>query len=155
MPIRLQKILVPTDFSPAAAAAVKYACELATRFDAELHLLHALEVHPSLTPEFGMGLVLPKFISESKAAAEKLLAAALDPRWATDRTVVRSVVEGSPKAEIVRYAREHDVDLIVLATHGLTGLPHVILGSVAENVVRTAPCPVLTVRPEGQQFVTA
>jgi nucleotide-binding universal stress UspA family protein len=103
MPIRLQKILVPTDFSPAAAAAVKYACELATRFDAELHLLHALEVHPSLTPEFGMGLVLPKFISESKAAAEKLLAAALDPRWATDRTVVRSVVEGSPKAEIVRY----------------------------------------------------
>jgi universal stress protein A len=63
------------------------------------------------------------------------------------------VVEGSPKAEIVRYARKQDIDLIVLATHGRTGLSHVLMGSVAESIVRTAPCPVLTVRPEGHQFV--
>src|SRR5258708_31053196 len=68
MPIQLQRILLPTDFSPNTSTAAKYACELATRFDAELHLLHTLEIHPSLTPAFGMGLVLPKFISESKAA---------------------------------------------------------------------------------------
>ena len=55
--------------------------------------------------------------------------------------------------EIIRYARKQEIDLIVLATHGRTGLTHVLLGSVAENVVRTAPCPVLTVRPEGHQFV--
>jgi nucleotide-binding universal stress UspA family protein len=55
--------------------------------------------------------------------------------------------------EIVRYARTHEIDLIVLATHGRSGLAHVIIGSVAESVVRTAPCPVLTVRPEGHQFV--
>ena len=154
MTIQIKRILLPTDFSPASAAAVNYACELAAKFDAELHVLHALEVHPSLTPEFGMGLVLPKFISESRAAAEKLLAEALDPKWAAGRTVSRTVVEGSPRVEIVRYAGEHDIDLIVLSTHGRTGLPHVIMGSVAENVVRTAPCPVLTVRPAGHQFVT-
>lgn len=153
MSIQIRRILLPTDFSPCSDAAVKYACELATRFDAQLHILHTLEIHPSLTPEFGMGLVLPQYLKESRAAADKLLAAVLDPKWAADRTVVRTVVEGSPRVEIVRYAREHDIDLIVLSTHGRTGLPHVILGSVAENVVRTAPCPVLTVRPKGHQFV--
>ena len=100
-----------------------------------------------------MGLALPNYISESRAAAEKSLAGVLDPTWAAGRTVIHAVVEGSPKSEIIQYARMHDIDLIVLATHGRTGLPHVIMGSVAETVVRTAPCPVLTVRPEGHQFV--
>jgi nucleotide-binding universal stress UspA family protein len=63
------------------------------------------------------------------------------------------VVEGSPKAEIIAYARKHQIDLIVLATHGRSGLAHVLMGSVSESVVRTARCPVLTVRPEGHQFV--
>jgi nucleotide-binding universal stress UspA family protein len=63
------------------------------------------------------------------------------------------VLEGSPKAEIVRYARTHDMDPIVLATHGRSGLAHGQMGSVAEAVVRTSPCPVLTVRPEGHQFI--
>ena len=131
MTIRLQKILLPTDFSNYSAAATKYACELATKFDAELHLLHTLETHLASTPNFGLGLDLPKYISESKAAA----------------------VEGFPKVEIIRYARKQEIDLIVLSTHGRTGLSHVLMGSVAETVVRTAPCPVLTVRPEGHQFV--
>ncbi len=86
-------------------------------------------------------------------AAEKALAGVPDPQWAAGRKVVRALVEGSPKVEIVRYARHLDLDLIVLATHGRSGLTHVIMGSVAESVVRTAPCPVLTVRPEGHQFV--
>jgi universal stress protein A len=153
MTIRLQKILLPTDFSNYSAAATKYACELATKFDAELHLLHTLESHLTSTPNFGFGLDLPKYISESRAAAEKSLAGVLDPKWASGRKVLQAVVEGSPKTEIVRYARKHNIDLIVLATHGRTGLSHVMMGSVAESVVRTAPCPVLTVRPEGHQFV--
>ena len=153
MTIRLQKILLPTDFSDYSAAATKYACELATKFDAELHLLHTLETHLDSTPGFVMGLALPSYITESKAAAEKALAGVLDPKWAAGRTVIRAVVEGSPKVAIIRYARQQDIDLIVLATHGRTGLPHVIMGSVAETVVRTAPGPVLTVRPEGHQFV--
>ena len=153
MAIRLQKILLPTDFSNYSAAATKYACELATKFDAELHILHTLESHLSLTPNFGMGLDLPKYVSESKAAAEKSLAGVLDSKWSAGRTVVKAIVEGSPQVEIIGYARKHNIDLIVLATHGRTGLSHVLMGSVAESVVRTAPCPVLPVRPEGHQFV--
>ena len=153
MTIRIQKILLPTDFSNYSAAATKYACELATKFDAELHLLHTLETHLASTPNFGFGLDLPKYVSESKAAAEKSLAGVLDPKWSAGRNVVMAVVEGSPKVEIIRYARKQNMDLIVLSTHGRTGLAHVIMGSVAETVVRTAPCPVLTVRPEGHQFV--
>src|SRR5438034_8223398 len=81
MTIRLQKILLPTDFSNYSAAATKYACELAAKFDAELHLLHTLEIHLSSTPGFAMGLALPQYISESRAAAEKCLAGVLDPHW--------------------------------------------------------------------------
>lgn len=153
MTIRLQKILLPTDFSNYSATATKYACELATKFDAELHFLHTLELHLTSTPAFGMGLALPTYINESRAAAEKSLAGVLDPQWLTGRTVIQAVVEGSPKVEIIRYARAKEIDLIVLSTHGRTGLAHVIIGSVAESIVRTAPCPVLTVRPEGHQFV--
>lgn len=153
MTIRLQKILLPTDFSNYSAAATKYACELASRFNADLHLLHLLELHLSSTPDFGLGLALPRYINESRAAAEKCLAGVLDPKWSAGRTVIQAVLEGSPKVEIIRYARKQDIDLIVLSTHGRTGLAHVIMGSVAESVVRTAPCPVLTVRPEGHQFV--
>lgn len=153
MAIDIKRVLLPTDFSSYSATATKYACELATRFDAELHLLHALEVHLSSTPGFGMGLALPQYVHESKAAVEKALAGVLDPQWAVGRKVVQAVVEGSPKVEIVRYARTQEIGLIVLATHGRSGLAHVIIGSVAESVVRTAPCPVLTVRPEGHQFV--
>jgi universal stress protein A len=153
MTIRLQRILLPTDFSDYSAAATRYACELATRFDAELHLLHMLETHLGSTPGLAMGLALPNYISESRAAAEKAMDDVLDPKWTAGRTVIRALVEGSPKVEIIQYARKQNIDLIVLATHGRTGLTHVIMGSVAEAVVRTAPCPVLTVRPEGHQFV--
>src|SRR5450755_2509248 len=136
MTIRLQKILLPTDFSNYSAAATKYACELATKFDAELHLLHTLEHHLASTPNFGMGLALPKYINESKAAAEKALAGVLDPKWSAGRKVIQAVLEGSPKVEIIRYASQQNIDLIVLSTHGRTGLPHLMMGSVAESVVR-------------------
>ena len=74
MTIRLQKILLPTDFSDYSAAATKYACELASKFDAELHLLHTLEAYLSSTPGFVMGLALPQYLNESRAPAEKSLA---------------------------------------------------------------------------------
>src|SRR5580693_8388189 len=106
MTIRLQRILLPTDFSDHSAAATKYACELAAKFDAELHVLHTLELHLASAPEFEMGLALPKYIHESRTAAEKSLAGVLDPKWAVGHTVIQAVVEGSPKAEIINYARK-------------------------------------------------
>lgn len=153
MTIRIQKILLPTDFSQHSASATKYACELATKFDAELHILHTLEIHPDPTPDFVMGLAVPRYANETRAAVERSLARVLDPQWSIGRTVVREVVEGSPRAEIIRYARLQAIDMIVLSTHGRTGLAHMLMGSVAESVVRTAPCPVLIVRSEGHQFV--
>ena len=146
MSIRIQRILLPTDFSTYSDKATEYACELVARFDAELPLLHTLE------PDFGLGVDLPKYINASRETAEKSLTSVLDPQWSARRTVVQAVVEGSPKLEIIRYARKHDIDLIVLATHGRSDRAHVIIGSVAESVVRTAPCPVLTVRSEGHHF---
>lgn len=153
MTIRIQRILLPTDFSEYSATATKYACELATKYHADLHLLHTLEIHPAANPDFSMGLVLQKYISESQAAAKKALTGWVDPESLAGCKVIHAILEGSPKVEIIRYARNQDIDLIVLSTHGRTGLAHVLMGSVAESVVRTAPCPVLTVRPEGHQFV--
>lgn len=153
MTLQLQKILLPTDFSDYSAAAESYACELAARFGAELHLLHTLENQYSLTPDFRLGLALPTQISESKVAAEKALSELLDPGWSANRKVIHRVLEGSPKVEIVRYAGAENIDLIVMSTHGRTGLSHLLIGSVAETVVRTSTCPVLTVRPRGHQFV--
>src|SRR2546421_594557 len=83
---------------------------MATKFDAELHILHVLETHLVSTPTFGMGLDLPKYVSESKAAAEKSLASILDPKWSAGRTVVKAVIEGSPKVEILAYARKQSID---------------------------------------------
>lgn len=151
--IKLNRILLPTDFSDYAGAATKYACAFAEQFAAELHLLHVLEVHLSATPAFGMGLVLPKYIEVSRQAAEKAFQEMLDPKWTEKQKVVTALVQGPPFLEIIRYAREKEIDMIIMATHGRSGLAHVLMGSVAEKVVRKAPCPVLTVRPEGHQFV--
>lgn len=153
MTIRIQRILLPTDFSKHAATATKYACELATKFNAELHLLHTVEIVPAYMPKLATELDFSASVNAMKADAKKSMTGLLDPQWAAGRKVVHVVIEGSPKVEIFRYAKQHDIDLIVLSTHGRTGLSHVIMGSVAENVVRNAPCPVLTVRPEGHQFV--
>ncbi len=151
--ITLKRILLPTDFSDYSSEATRYACELVDRFKAELHLFHVLETHITPTPAFGGGLALGTYIKESRAAAEKHLAKLLSPEWEKDQCVVRSTADGAPFVEIIRYAKEQEIDLIVIGTHGRTGLAHMMLGSVAEKVVRKAPCPVLTVRPDQHQFV--
>lgn len=151
--IELKRILLPTDFSDNASVATRYACGLAERFSAELHLLHAIVSHPAATPEFIGGLALSSYVKESRAAVEAALGEVLDPDWEQGRSVVRTIVDGAPFLEIIHYARDNAIDLIVMGTHGRSGLPHIILGSVAERVVRKAPCPVLTVRPEGHHFV--
>lgn len=151
--LEMKRILLPTDFSDNSAVATRYACAFAERFNAELHLLHVLEVHLTAVPEFGMGLAIPSSMKESIAAVEKALAGVLDGEWAADKSIVQAVVEGSPFVQIIRYAKEHEIDLIVMGSHGRTGLAHALIGSVAERVVRKSSCPVLTARPGGHQFV--
>jgi universal stress protein A len=142
--IKLQRILLPTDFSEYSAAARMYACAFADQFQCELHVLHVVQDLAPLVPEPGAALAPP---------VDYLRERAIDPNWSVGKTVVRVVRQGPPFLEIVRYAQETNIDLIVLGTHGRGGLAHMLLGSVAEKVVRKAPCPVLTVRHPEHEFV--
>ena len=145
--IAIRKILAPTDFSPHAETAVRYACGLAERLGSELHLLHVLsEVVPAGPDPMFTPVMPPEYYMESEEQSRESLAQSLDPSWGEPPIVRTAVVWSSSVEGIVDYARDHEVDLVVIATHGRTGLSHVLLGSVAERIVREAPCPVLTIR---------
>jgi universal stress protein A len=147
--IALKKILVPHDFSETSEAAVRYAIALAHNFGAELHLLHVSDKAKfEMATEFPLGLD-----GTLEDAVRERLLKILTPREQLDLEPTFQFRSGSPAAEIVKYAREGDIDLIVMGTHGRGFVAHVVLGSVAEKVVRTAPCPVLTVRNAQHEFV--
>jgi universal stress protein A len=152
--IQMKRILLPTDFSDYSQNAVAYATEFANTFGAELHLLHVLQDLVAMVPEPGLAFPPPgDYMQELQESAEAALAKIPDPPPSEGGNVVRVVRQGPPFVEIVRYAKENDIDLVIMGTHGRSGLAHVLLGSVAEKVVRKAPCPVLTVRPTDHQFV--
>jgi nucleotide-binding universal stress UspA family protein len=144
---QIRKILAPTDFSAHAENAVRYACGLAERLDAVLHLLHVLsEVVPTGPDPLLTPVLPPEFYQEAEGQSREELGKLLQPSWGAPRAVKVAVRWDSPVEGIASYAREEAVELIVIATHGRTGLSHVLLGSVAERIVREAPCPVLTIR---------
>jgi universal stress protein A len=145
----IRHILAPTDFSDHSKKALSDALELAQTFGATLSLLHVVEPSPYLgvfTPS-PIGVDLLRDL-ERQASAE--LARMLPEAQQATIEVTRSVVMGSPSLKIIETAEAEHVDLIVMATHGRTGLSHLVMGSVAERVVRTAPCPVLTIRPAAE-----
>lgn len=152
--IDLHRILVPTDFSKFSENALKYGAAFAEKFSAELHLLHVVQDLALFIPEAVLGTpaVVPpveQFLASAKTALQRVVAELKLPGV----TVIPHVAEGVPFEEIIRAAREKDIDLIVLGTHGHTGLAHMLMGSVAEKVVRKAPCPVLSVRHPEHEFV--
>lgn len=148
--ISLKKILVPTDFSEHSQKAMFYGAELAKKFGAELHLLHAIEMTPLM---YGEGAyAIPEAENEIEAAARSQLEGLLADADG-DLKVVRKIQQGHPFVETIRYARENEICLIVIGTHGRGPVAHMFLGSVAEKVVRKAPCPVLTVREGEHEFV--
>lgn len=158
--IRLKSILLPTDFSECAGEATRYAFALAEQFDAHLHLLHVIHDITTQVPEFGMGLAFPAYLEHLPERIDKLeqeairkLAELTPDGWSEKRGATLAVKQGQTFVEIVRYAREHQVDLIVIGTHGRSALAQTLLGSVAERVVRNATCPVFTVRPAAHSFV--
>jgi len=146
--ITIRKILFATDFSDCVKTAQEYAAAFAGQFHAELHLLHvAMMLH-----EPGTALSLPQnylvdLKNEAQLSLDKLF-----PNAANEgRSIVRSVRMGNPSVEIVKYAAETGADLIIVGTHGHGAMLHLLIGSVAEKIVRHAKCPVLTVRPAGHQ----
>ncbi|HSN16249.1 MAG TPA: universal stress protein [Anaeromyxobacteraceae bacterium] len=145
-----KRICCPIDFSDASRAAMEVATDLARRCGADLVLLHAYPV-PGYTFPDGSVVASPRMMQELADQAERHLAtwrADAERMLGAPRVTVEKAV-GEPAAEIVAYAKGAGIDLLVLGTHGRTGLEHAIMGSVAERVVRKARCPVLTVRPPG------
>lgn len=152
--IDLHRILIPTDFSKFSQIALTYASAFAEKFAAELYLLHVIQDLAVFIPD--MITVAPPPVPTveqmTKAVQEAFDRIIKDNRL--DRFPIhRDVREGTPFYEIVRYAKEQNIDLIIMGTHGHTGLTHMLLGSVTEKVVRKAPCPVLTVRHPEHEFV--
>jgi nucleotide-binding universal stress UspA family protein len=142
-----KRICCPIDFSDASRAAMEVAADLSRRFGAELVLFHAYPV-PGYTFPDGSVVASPKMLQDLADGAERHLEAwRRDAEAAGAARVQAAKVAGEPAAEIVSFAREQGVDLLVLGTHGRTGLEHALMGSIAERVVRRARCPVLTVRP--------
>ena len=153
--IRLTRILVPTDFSDASTAALKYALPLADVFEADLHVLHVLDVAAAQYLAAEMAMVpTPAITAAAHARADAELAGLLTREEVARYRARLVTVRGAPFAAIVSYARETAIDLIVMGTHGRGAMAHLLIGSVAENVVRKAPCPVLTVRHPEHEFVT-
>jgi nucleotide-binding universal stress UspA family protein len=144
----LTRILVPTDFSPPSAAALAAAKELAAQFGASIHLLHVLE-DPYATAGYAAevyGYVPPGLKESWQKAAETQMLTEFPEIEREPYHATVAVAFGSPARTIVEYADANGFDLIVMGTHGRGGVAHLLLGSVAERVVRTAFCPVLTVR---------
>ena len=144
----ITRILVPVDFSAHSEMALCYATSLATRFGATVELLHVVE-DPFISGAWSSEIYLPnlpelqdKLIGD----AERRLADCRATVSEQGIPVVTTVRSGRAAQMIVEYAKALAVDLIVMGTHGRSGLPHLFMGSIAERVVRTAPCPVLTVR---------
>lgn len=152
MKIDLHHVLVPTDFSEPSEGALQYGYHLCEAFGARLTLLH-VSVEPWGPPQTDAGYVppLPDLVELEKSARKKL-DESIKPGWREKVQIQTAWTHGTPFPEIVRHAREHDVDLIVMGTHGRGPIAHLLLGSVAENVVRHAPCPVLTVRETQHAF---
>jgi nucleotide-binding universal stress UspA family protein len=152
--LAIKTILVPTDFSEASESAVKYGKALAEAFGSSLHLVHVMEdllAHAWAAEVYVASM--PSLRDEIEKEATERIGAMLTDQERQQLRVTTAIIAGNPFLEIIRYARAHEVDLIVLGTHGRGPVAHMLLGSVAEKVVRKAPCPVLTVRPAQHEFV--
>lgn len=160
--VQIERILFATDFSDCAARAQEYALAFAERFGAELHALHVIQ-DPGTTWQIGMQIALPNYAqdlprrmieAEEEHASEQLQALARSAT-ALAKPPVTAIRHGRPYEQIMQYADEQQIDLIVMGTHGRGIVLHALLGSVAQNVVRQARCPVLTVRLEASAPQTA
>ena len=154
--ITIRQILVPTDFGEAADAALTYGRELATRFGATLHVLHVAEnIYVTTFGAENYAAVAPDLQRELEEGARvRLNELVIDSDGSGPHTKAVVMTAASPAFAIIDYTKEHGIDVIVMGTHGRGALAHLLMGSVAERVVRLASCPVLTVRHPEHEFVT-
>ncbi len=147
--MKIETILVPTDFSEDADKALRVATELADKFDARIELLHCYHVELPIATPMGGGFALPDgFLEGVRAHAEGKISQIVDEASGAGVEVTGRAREGTPSETIADEATRSSADLIVMGTRGLTGLKHVVMGSVAERTIRLAPCSVLAVKTE-------
>lgn len=145
--INLKKILITTDLSEHSVAAFDHGFSLGLLYASKIYVMHVAEDAQPMFRLYGLDTVLrPEHHRELESAVEKL-DQFIATHVGTERKVVPVVRAGVPEVEIIRFAEEEGIDLIVLATHGWTGLRHILMGSVAEKVLRGSTVPVLTVKP--------
>lgn len=146
MELQISKVLVPIDFSDYSKNALRYAVNFAHCFNAKIYLIYVVEpvVYPA---DFSMGQVaLPEVDLDLNTRAKEELNLLVKSEVGTSGDVETIIKTGKPFIEIIDTASEIDADIIIIATHGHTGVEHILFGSTAEKVVRKAPCPVLTIR---------
>lgn len=146
-PLSIKKILVPIDFSEHSKNALQYAISFAKQYNAELILVYVVE--PTIYPaDFSFGqIAVPNIEHDLRERGEAELKQLVQTQIGEALPARTLVLTGKPFLEIIQTADEENVDLIIIATHGHTGVEHILFGGTAEKVVRKAPCPVLVVRP--------
>jgi nucleotide-binding universal stress UspA family protein len=152
--LTLKTVLVPTDFSDASESALRYGKAMAEKFGASLHVVHVMEdllAHAWAAEVYVSSM--PQLRDEIEKESRQRLGALLGDEERKKLRAETELLAGNPFLEIIRYAKAHDIDLIVMGTHGRGPIAHMLLGSVAEKVVRKSPCPVLTVREAQHEFV--
>lgn len=156
MPLKAERILWPTDFSKLSLHGGRYARCFRKLFDAELHMIHVLqlpmptELSLSIPAEFPIASSELEMIAAAKASLERVIA----EHFEADPSIKHDVFFGNAWSGICEYATQHKIDMIVVSTHGRTGLQHVLIGSTAERIVQHAPCPVFVVKNPANDFLT-
>jgi len=146
--IKVEKILYPTDFSDPSGFAFEYACEMAKNFGAELEIVHII-VDETQIVSFYLPQSTSLLLAEDLEKGAKKQLEDFTAKYSEELAGIKyttEIIKGVPFVEIIKAAKDKNVDLIVIGTHGRSGIEHVLFGSTAEKVVRKAPCPVFTVR---------
>ena len=150
--IKIRRILFPTDFSPYSTGVLGLAIDFPPKFKASLVIHHVVEDLP-LTQHPTVSIYsVDEILEDAEKRARKKLREVFEKKIRKRVPTSFVVTRGAPFLEILRVAKKKKADLILLATHGRTGLSHILMGSTAEKVVRKSPCPVLTVRPQKHRF---
>jgi universal stress protein A len=149
--LKIENILHPTDFSENSMKALNYAVSLAEKFDSCLHIIH-VALAPDVVITYSMLQYTPEEMKRRERGSLESNLSKLPPKEiGSPRSIVHQIVEGIPLLKIIQYIKENGIDMVVMGTHGHTGIKHLVMGSVAENVVRKSPVPVLTVHSKSQQ----
>lgn len=148
--MNVKNILVPVDYSESGDAAMAYAVSLAREYGAELHLVHVYEQPFAYVDAGFSGTPMPTEIPPADLKEEEARLDRVTP--AKDVKFRRKFIVGAPADDLVDYAKENAIDLVVMGTHGRTGLTRLLMGSVAEGVVRRSPCPVLTIKQPAEKL---